>query len=435
VPGSDSLWLLARDADDRVANDVDLSLWNARTGAIGERRHIDGVFPVGVTVVSNKPFLATRDRDIFDPGGVAEKASPVQPHEETSAVFALSHDGRLFAHVFGHTTQLYDTATFEPIGPPQTTTTPNYASPTRLTFAADGGSLLAEPPRSLWRIGADIHSPKELREQAELLNPAVGSQRVLQLPTSSERERLRRTDPGPPPPVEQRPAPPTARIVLGRPIPARDPAASPLLLDLTAHYNRPGDYLSVMTSSTTPGLMGMMFGIARVENVDYDMRAGIELRKSGSGDFLHAIGIRVPQVPIAAFHVLLNAWADTPVEGVRDYALVRLHYRDGTTAVLPIRTQREVPGFTDHDEPTPIGWVIGDDYRFIGLSRQLLTSNPRLPNPHPEKLVATLDLEPATQSWADPIFFAVTAEPLTTVTGPGIEDSDTVSGSDTRGKK
>jgi len=210
-----------------------------------------------------------------------------------------------------------------------------------------------------------------------------------------------------------------ARVVHGVPIPARDPAASPLQLDLTAAYNRPGDLLTDMTSSVNPGVLGRVFGLARIDGVDYDMRGGIELRQNGAAQFNRASGIRVPGIPIAALHVLLMAPLPTAVAEVRDYAYVRLHYVDGSSTVLPIRTQREVPGMSDADQPTPIGWVRGDFLRLIGMSLQELTSNPRLPNPHPEKLIATLDLETPTSGWSNPVFFAITAEPVTAVANSG----------------
>ena len=67
-----------------------------------------------------------------------------------------------------------------------------------------------------------------------------------------------------------------------------------------------------------------------------------------------------------------------------------------------------------------------DFLRLIGLSRQELTSNPRLPNPHPEKLIATLDLETPPTSWANPTFFAITAEPVTAVGKSGSKTGTSV---------
>src|SRR6185369_6396825 len=49
VARSDLLWLVARDAQEDTATDADLFAWNARSGAVVERRHLPGLFPVGVT--------------------------------------------------------------------------------------------------------------------------------------------------------------------------------------------------------------------------------------------------------------------------------------------------------------------------------------------------------------------------------------------------
>ena len=121
---------------------------------------------------------------------------------------------------------------------------------------------------------------------------------------------------------------------------------------------------------------------------------------------------RVPPVPIAALHILMYAPSETPVGTEVDYAYVRLHYRDGSEARLPIRTQREVPGWTQRDKPVPIGWAEDLELTKLGLEREKFDSNPRLPNPHPERIIASIDLETGRRRGSQPIFFAVTAEPV-----------------------
>jgi WD40 repeat protein len=420
VAQAQSLWLLTRDADDATANDADLILWNPGTGASGERRHLAGSFPIGVTTLSGKPFVATRERDLLDAGGPGEISSaPLPQHAEATAVFAHSHDGRLLAHVFGRDVQLYDTATLAPVGPPLSSATHNMMFPLRLAFSPNDDYLLGDG-WLLWPVSADVRPLGELRAVVQLLDPASSSEHVMQLPSPKQRRQLRRADPGAPLRMVSRPQFPAARLVGGLPIPARDAAATPMQLDLTAFYNRRGDLLGEMSSSI-PGAVGRVFGLARIDGVDYDMRGCIELRTNGSGSFTRAVGIRVPPVPVAALHVLLMASLATSVPDVQEYANVRLHYMDGSSVLLPIQTQRDVPGMSDHDLPTPIGWVRGDFLRLVGLSRQELTSNPRLPNPHPEKLIATIDLETSTTRLSVPVFFAITAEPVIATTDSGIE--------------
>jgi hypothetical protein len=50
--------------------------------------------------------------------------------------------------------------------------------------------------------------------------------------------------------------------------------------------------------------------------------------------------------------------------------------------------------------------------RTLGLMPQFMYNDPRLPNPHPDKIVSTLDLETVPRAWSTPVFFAITAEPV-----------------------
>jgi hypothetical protein len=104
-----------------------------------------------------------------------------------------------------------------------------------------------------------------------------------------------------------------------------------------------------------------------------------------------------------------------------------LHYRDGSSALLPIRTQREVPDYTQNDRPVPVAWAAGDHLRLVGMLQQTLFCNPRLPNPHPERLISTLDLEAFDASagiWAEPLFVAITAEPVIATANSGSKPDD-----------
>jgi hypothetical protein len=109
-----------------------------------------------------------------------------------------------------------------------------------------------------------------------------------------------------------------------------------------------------------------------------------------------------------------------PISDVKTVAQVRLHYRDGSQAVLPIRTQREVPGYSGHDRPVPLAWA---QFRGVGAmgarsgAGDLVLSAPRLANPHPERLVRSLDLElgetgPVNTS----VCLGITVEPVTSPT-------------------
>jgi hypothetical protein len=203
-------------------------------------------------------------------------------------------------------------------------------------------------------------------------------------------------------------------LIDGFPLPARAANLSPLLLDLTDFYNIAPDSIRHFVESDLPVATALPWGTPRLDGVDFDVRGALELRYSAAGDGVpqKVTGIRVPSVPIAALHVLMYAPSETPVSTEVDYAYVRLHYRDGSDAVLPIRTQREVPGWTQRDRPVPIGWAEDLELTRLGLQREKFDSNPRLSNPHPERIIASIDLETGHRRGSQPIFFAVTAEPV-----------------------
>ena len=413
APDSEALWLLARDADDATAEDADLFLWNPTTDATYQHRHVADVYPIGVTTIGNKPLLATRRQDILAPATEAAVVSPTTPHDEATTVFARSHDGRMLAHFIGRDVQLYDSTTLARIGPPLRSNLSTYAPPFQLAFSPDDTLLLGGlRPWLVWPVAAERRPLVDLRREVALLAPSGMARAVLALPEQAERDRLREADPGPPPAPEKRPTFAAARQVHGLPIPARDPAATPLQLDLTAVYNRATDQQTDVASAAMVGYQGLRSGLARLDGIDYDLRGVIELRTRGAAGFDRATGIGVPDVAIAALHVLVFAPLATPASPGQDYARVVLHYADGRTARLPLRTGIEVPAMSGNDRNVPVGWVRSDYLRQIGLTRVQYFSNPRLRNPYPERRIRSLDLEAGRDVLAHPVFLAITVEPV-----------------------
>jgi WD40 repeat protein len=420
TPGSERLWLLKRNVDDDTADDAgaDLIAWDPVTNVTQEKRFIPGVFAVGLTAATGRPILATREQGLLDPDAAATHVGPGTIRDEATTLFAVSHDGRLLANVFGRDVQLYDAATLAAVGPPLRSYIGASDFTRQLAFSPDDSTLFARKQKGLlWPVRADTRPLAEIRRDAELLSPEAGGQRVLQMPSVEQSKRLRDRDVGALPDSDARPMPPVARIIADVPVPARDSGASPLLLDLTSAYTAAAEAGRNMLASVMPGVSKLPWGIARLDGVDYDVRGIVELRQ-GSGHAMagdlqrRAPGIQVPKVPIAAFHVLIVAAFESAEPDERDYASIRLHYVDGSSAVLSIRTQRDVGGNTENDKPVPIAFASGDHLTFIGILKQTLINNPRLPNPHPERLIATLDLETASGKWAEPVFLAITAEPV-----------------------
>jgi WD40 repeat protein len=422
------LWMVTRNIDDTQADNADLMLWDLDTGRIIEKRHAPGIYPIGIAAIGDKPLLAGRDRLVLDPGAADEHTVTGLRGGEATTTFAVSHDGQLVAHAFGSSVQLYAAADLTPLGPPLQTLSGQMGIVGMLAFSDDDRHLLAlQTPNisstwRLWPVAISHRSLDQLHADADLLAPSDAGPRVLRMADANERARLRARDPGPPPAPESRPQPPVARWLGSNPIPARDPAAGPLQIDLGDVYNRaPKSEINVM-NSVIPVFSDMPFGLMRLDGIDYDWRGALEMRQDGGGQMVGAQyryapsqqvrGLRVPAQPIAAFHVLLFAPESVPEPRERIYANVRLHYRDGSQAVLPLRTQREVKGWTNTDRPTPVGWIMSDPGRTLGLMRQFMFNDPRLPNPHPQKIVSTLDLETVPRAWSTPVFFAITAEPV-----------------------
>ncbi|MBS0569764.1 MAG: hypothetical protein JSS28_04100, partial [Proteobacteria bacterium] len=426
--GARYLWMVTRNTDDTQADNADLIRVDLHTAHIVETRHVTGVYPVGIAVVGDKPLLAGRDRLVLDPGAADEHAVTGLHGGEATTIFAISRDGRLVAHAFGAGVQLYFATDLTPIGPPLPTQTGTLNNVSNLAFSDDGRHLLAEidPPLishwTQWPVAISDSHLDELRADAALLEPRDAGPRVLAMADAIERHRLRSSDPGPPRALQPQPEFAVERWIGADPIPARDPAAGPLQIDLGGVYNRaPRSTMNVM-NTVLPAMNDTPFGLPRLDGVDYDWRGELEMRQDG-GDLRVGVkyhftprtivrGLHVPPVPIAAFHVLLYAPETIGESSERVYVNVRLHYRDGSQAVLPLRTQREVKGWTDHDRPTPVGWTQGEVSHVLGLVQQITFNNPRLPNPHPDKIVQTLDLETVKQQWSTPVFCAITAEPV-----------------------
>jgi hypothetical protein len=348
-------------------------------------------------------------------------------------VFATSHDGRLVAQVSGRDVQIYDAATLIPVGAPLRSNLGALDFPAQLAFSPDDRQLLGRALFGqwlLWPIAADTRGLAAIREDAALLNPAHDGQRVMQWVHQAERDRLRGQASGEWRAPDPRPPVASIRAIDDQPVPLRDPHASALLLDMTEVYNGAPTTLRTMQDTVLAAASQMPFGLVRLEGIDYDVRGSLELRwdQGGGRDGAvpsRATGIAVPQTPIAAFHVLLFAPMDSPAIVAYDYANVRLHYRDGGTVLLPIRTDRDVPG--SDDGKVRAGWVRGDHLRLTGGLRQMMFNNPRLPNPHPERLIASLDLEASADRWSTPVFFAVSAEPATSAAHSRIDPVKTTS--------
>ena len=418
-----SLWLVARSIDPTLGDNAELIHWKIGSSDVLERRNVPGISPVGLMVHSNAPLLVGKDRLIRDPGTASSNSSPRLLSGDGSAVLAASHDRRLIAYAAGRDVQVYDAATLSPIGAPLRTDIGMIDGIAQLAFSGDDRWLLCRTFSHhwlMWNVSSDLRQVAELRRDVGMLPADASVQHILREPEAAERARLRKADPGASTIPEVRPALPVARLITGSAVPARPTDLSPLLLDLSNQYTHAPDSTYNYLDSVLPSVHGIPIGVLRTQGFDYDVRGGIEMRwadgaRIGSGKLIQFKsanrGITVPQMPIAALHLLMYAPLPVSVNVEQVYANLVLNYRDGSSATIPLRTNREVPGFNHRDHTMPIGWVDDNDLRLMGEFRQRLLSNPRLANPHPERLIASLDLETA-ETWSTPVVFAITAEPV-----------------------
>lgn len=424
------IWLLTRDVDAGVASQSVLTRWDASSGKVRERRRIADAEPVGIGMMGGQPLLFTSDRMIADPGGGKERRSPRQ-RGEAASVYAVSHDGRLLAQAWGQGVQIYDAATLTPIGPPLPTQLHVVDATVQLAFADDDRRLLGLARSGhwlVWSLRADPRSPQRMREAADLLAPDSQSRRVLRMATPSERQSLRADDPGSWGAGESRPLLPTvpgARVNASpdsdqpKAVPARDPAASPLQLDLSDYYVFTPLAEYSFGSAVLPTLRGLPFGLVRLDGVEFDLRGDMELvRGTAASRFVRNNGVNadvrfpVPAVPLRAVHLLLYAPLAVPEPQVRPYLNLHLHYHDGTEEVVSAYTQRDIPGGTDRDRPTPLGWIYGDRRVQVGASRPMVFAAPTLINPHPDRIVDAISLEGASASFNEAGVLAITLEPV-----------------------
>jgi WD40 repeat protein len=388
--------------------------WDPVADVVREQRPLGAMRPVAVTATQVGPVVAGTDSELIDPGGPHARRPRRLALDDPEGGVAISPDGRLLARNFQHHVQLLDLATGANVGPPLAADTSAMNIIWLLAFSPDGSQVLGRTLYGYWLRWPVAGDPRPLPEIAAGLGRlGIGGEPRPGPVTPAQRAALRASDPGPWPQPQSRPLPPVARWVGGLPIPARAPGTSPLLLDMTANYDFAPDTVLNTYFSVLPGLRPRPMGVQRIAGIDYDMRGMTQI---GAPHPSVGTDIPVPAVPVAALHLLMTVSIPTPIAEVRTVAQVRLHYRDGSQALLPIRTQREVPGYSAHDQPVPLAWAQLAGVPTIGL-RDLVLSAPRLVNPHPERLIRSLDLEIApSRNINASAYLAITVEPVISTT-------------------
>ncbi len=400
-----------------------LLIGNPATSKIEQRRSLGDIWPIGVVMTSTKPFVGGKTRDVIDPGGPDERGMEHPVNSSSTSAMAVSHDHSLIAHALGREVQLYDASSGTPIGAPLYADVNAMDLVALLAFAPDDDSLLGLTLQGqwlLWPTAVDQRAVASLRRQSDVLNNIASAKTRSAADHSTSGMAA---DPGPWTASPQRPSPPAARVVAGVPVPRRAPATDANMLDLTRYYDRaPGSLANPMINMIRV-MRVVPTGIVHLDGVDYDVRGSVWLHDFTSaadlGPDQHTSidGIGVPPRPITAFHILLSN--QTPLQlNARRYATVHVHYRDGSREDLPLLTEGRHGGTDNTDSRSGAVWVWGDQNRLTGYEHQVFVRSPRIANPHPRRLVASIDIE-ATQTapWLaglvfDTTVFAITIEPV-----------------------
>ena len=100
------------------------------------------------------------------------------------------------------------------------------------------------------------------------------------------------------------------------PIPDRDPATSPLLLDLSAQYNRSPEGVQVPFYSTRPQLRPYPVGVLRIGGVDFDVRGVMDIGREVDQNLPGARFVDTPRLQATAVHALLQPVLRKPIGSV-----------------------------------------------------------------------------------------------------------------------
>ncbi len=409
--------LLVERAPDPVAADDALVLWHPEQAHPPARRVLPDLTPLAVVAAGKQIFIGGQREDrLIGPGTVDRPVARLSRAQGTSPL-AVSADGSWLARGYRYRdVELIDPVGAVPLGPPLYWNTGGIQMLVQLVFARDDSALLARTSQGRWLrwpLAVERRTSDELRGHlAPLLAAAGAATDGGPAQRGPGTGRVARWPNRPPPP-----ALPSVGEISGEPLPPRSSAATPMQLDLGPVYTlaptgnwRPRDHVIA-------SIFPVPWGLQRLGGVDFDIRGAIGLNapsgpESDGARPSRVTGIAVPGSPIAAFHVLLLAGGRSAQADQREYARLRLHYADGGEAVLPILTQRDVPGWAGSDGDVRMAWEYGGHLRALGVPLHLPVNAPRLENPYPRRIATRLDIESGSGTWNAPVVFAVTAEPV-----------------------
>lgn len=203
-------------------------------------------------------------------------------------------------------------------------------------------------------------------------------------------------------------------------LPARDPTASPSLVDLTAQYTGTLDessYLDAMGEYMGINLRNVPKGMVQFQNVTFDVRGVVQLTHASKDPLWGGYPRAVEQIPITQrfrrLHAIIGS-IDSAPEGTAIGALV-LRYADGKRHQCEIVYGRHVRHWgtlgdsrTDTDL-AQIAWEGPHDFPNL-LPTRLRIYHAAWENPRPDQEVVSFDFVSKMTTSAAPFLVAVTVE-------------------------
>lgn len=436
---------LATRADDRRLGSDSLLIWNPDRDEI-EARHDTGLArPRGVRAAPGGLFVFGAQADLLIDSEGRTRALSRIAQSESSALVALSPDGRLLAHAFRNEVQLHDAMTGELVGPPLGSDAPPTDYLGALAFAPQGDALIGRTSGGYWLrwpTPTEGEAVTALGQQLERLGLGRDGTATLHPPTPGERHALRAADPGAWTVAGTRPRPalsPDAPPALG--VPARSPELPPHLLDLSSVYRVGPETMPSTYHGFRPSQRAYPMGRQRIGGIDFDARgvASVGLRSWGEDESTWIIGrplqcVPTPDAPVRAVHLLTDASLPIPAVTGTVLAELTVHYRDGPSSVLPLRAGIELPGHAGDDARVPVTFVPETALPMSGYEGGRLMT-PRLALPEPTRALRCLDLA-TVESGAVLSVLAITLEPsearIIPNGDPGIEPTPAANADTTR---
>lgn len=399
---SSDLLMVTQATDPRMGSDK-LLVWDSLADEVRRETALGPVQPAGVLATDAGSFVSSGGAQdtMVDTQGTSRLLAERMAPRDTSTGLALSEDRGLIARGYRHSVQLYDAASGETLGPPLQADIAPLDAIAQLAFSPSGDYLLARSGYGhwlRWSIATATRSAAQWDAALAPLGRAQENQRLLFPPTTDERRALRQRDPGTWPRPETRPSPTTSRLTdLGEPIPARGPDTPAHLVDLDPVYNFSPEEIRNSIYNILSAMRPLPAGVQRITGVDFDLRGMVQTGSADASAGEPGVSrglacLPLPSQTASAVHLLLRVSVPQPVATDSVLAAVRLHYADGSNALLPLRAGREVPGYADEDDAVPFAFATSFSLGALGIGDQPLVA-PRLANPHPDRLLRCMDLD------------------------------------------